>query len=103
MSNSTTSTFLEKCVLKSIAIYPSDEEQSIRVYIGCVSEQDSERKYSVLCFFTEKNDTWHELKNEKFTLEKTFQVLNSGKSVVAELSKSSFSESLFEGNLVFSE
>ena len=103
MSNSSNSTFLEKCVLKSIAIYPSDEEESIRIYIGCVSELDSEKKYSVLNFFTEKNGIWHELKNEKFTLEKTFQALNSGKSVVAELSKSSFSESLFEGNLVFSE
>ena len=98
-----TSNILTKIFVKSIAIYPSTEEDSVRVYIGCVSELNPEEKYSVLSFFCEKNGTWQETKNESMTLEKTFEAMNAGVSLVAELSKSSISENLFEGKILFKE
>ena len=95
--------FLEKVILKSISIYPSTEEENVRIYIGCISEQNPEKKYSVINFFTEKKDIWFKVGNENFTLEKAFDALNSGTPVVAELAESSHSDSLFEGDLVFSK
>lgn len=94
-------TSLEKLLLKSISIYPSNEEESVRIYFGCISEQNAEKTFSVMITFTETDGAWHKLGNAKFTLEKAFGALNSEKPFVAELTKSSFSETLFEGNFVF--
>lgn len=95
--------FLEKVIIKSIAIYPSSEEENVRIYIGCISEQDAEKKFSVINFFTETKGAWHKVENDNFTLEKAFSALNSGLPVVAEMTKSAQSESLFEGDFVFGE
>lgn len=96
-------TFLQKVFIKSIAIYPSTEEENVRIYFGCVSEQNPEKKFSVINFFTEKSGVWQKRENEKITLEKVFDALNSEYPVVAELSESLGSEDLFEGNFVFGE
>ena len=103
MTSSKKSTFLAKCIMKSNAIYPSTEEQTLRVYIGLVSEDDKDKKYSVLAFFQEKNEIWQDSQNEKITLEKAFEAMNEEIAVVAQISQSSMSENLFEGKLIFEE
>ena len=103
MTSSKKSTFLAKCIMKSIAIYPSTEEQTLRVYIGLVSEDDKDKKYSVLAFFQEKNEIWQDSQNEKLTLEKAFEAMNEEIAVVAQISQSAMNENLFEGKLIFEE
>ena len=94
---------MAKCIMKSIAIYPSTEEQTLRVYIGLVSEDDKDKKYSVLAFFQEKNEIWQDSQNEKLTLEKAFEAMNEEIAVVAQISQSAMNENLFEGKLIFEE
>ena len=103
MTSSKKLNFLAKCFIKSISIYPSTEEQTLRVYIGLESEDDKDKKYSVLAFFQEKNEIWQDSQNEKFTLEKTFEAMNEKIAVVSQISQSAMSENLFEGKLIFEE